>query len=709
MSEQPHACPACGRGLDPLRAGEVAFVDGKFVYFCDREHKTRWLAGRGTSDEVETSEPPAVAPPKAEPAISMSTETEEEPRSMPIRAWTPTDAPAPAIRGGSPERAPEPAATTSAASVLGWLGILTGAMSLAVALIGSTADVARLPLAGIAAGCACVYALLVRKSVGRPVWLSFTAVLAALGCAAWASNTASANVLASSAGLCAASFVVVLMTLARAAEPVATLRGAILSALEVTGSADDVRPGEQVTVHAGDVVPVDGIVTAGEAVVSPWLDASADVTKREGMPVVAGAKVLSGTLRITATWTGRERAFGRLLFGGLDQAPLLALVGQIEARGVLPFGLLVGGVSFANGATVPESAAAAAAAILGFAVPAASFAVWLLHARTQLKALHHGIVYRDAHHFDLAARARTAVVCARGTVLLGEPEIVALDALADETDGQHVLALASALATGSQHPFATAILRAARARYVRPDNVRNTVQSGSGATAVDAQGARLVLGRRAFRNAEKVSMAVADLAVREHEALGRSVLLVARAGRVVGIVALQDGLRAGARAAVQKLHDAHIEPVLLSGEARETCEAIGRALDIEHIRPEVSGPDRGTEVRALGEGGDVIAVLGHPAADDAALASAGVSVALDAAGASPGEWSVALACDDVRAAADALIFARTARERSLRILAMALLPGVLVSLALAFLLLPPTVVPIAGALTASVTLLYAKE
>jgi len=157
------------------------------------------------------------------------------------------------------------------------------------------------------------------------------------------------------------------------------------------------------------------------------------------------------------------------------------------------------------------------------------------------------------------------------------------------------------------------------------------------------------------------------------------------------------------------LHDARIEPVLLSGEARETCEAIARALDIEHLRPEVDGPERGAAVRALAEGGDVVAVLGHPSADDAALGAADVSVALDAAGASPGEWAVALASDDVRAAADALTIPRMVRERSIRAMVIALAPGALASFVLAFQLMPTWVAPLVGALTASLALLYAKE
>ena len=200
---------------------------------------------------------------------------------------------------------------------------------------------------------------------------------------------------------------------------------------------------------------------------------------------------------------------------------------------------------------------------------------------------------------------------------------------------------------------------------MRPENVRSAlVHSGLGVTALAPNGDKVIVGSRAFLLKEKVSVAIADARATELEAQGRSVLLVALGGRLIGLLALQDGLRPGARAAVQRLHDARIEPVLLSGEARDTCETIARALDIEHVRPEILPADRGAEVRALADGGRVVAAIGHPSSDDGALGAADVSVAMTAAGAAPGEWGVALASDDVRDAALALTVPRACRERA---------------------------------------------
>jgi cation transport ATPase len=108
-------------------------------------------------------------------------------------------------------------------------------------------------------------------------------------------------------------------------------------------------------------------------------------------------------------------------------------------------------------------------------------------------------------------------------------------------------------------------------------------------------------------------------------------------------------------------------------------------------------------VRSLGEGGQVVAVIGHPSTDDAALGAADVSIALGAAGSTPGEWSVSLASNDVRDAARALSLARDARDRAKVAMSIGILPGVLAALAVGWGVLPIWTAPLAlfaGALAA---------
>jgi cation transport ATPase len=378
-------------------------------------------------------------------------------------------------------------------------------------------------------------------------------------------------------------------------------------------------------------------------------------------------------------------------------------------RGTPIAALLVGFAAFAANASPVQILAAMCAGATAFGAKAVASMVALGFGRAHLDALASGITYKDARAFERAASTNLAVLSARGTVLLGEPEIVAIEPIGG-FDAERVLSLAAGAETASTHPFAAAVLRAARTRGVGADHVRNaTVHAGLGVTASASTGERLVVGGRAILLAEKIGAAATDGRVSELEAQGRSVLLVALGDRLVGLIALQDGLRPGARAAVQKLLDARIEPVLMSGEARDTCETIGRALDIEHVRPEVLPAERGAAVKALSEGGSVVAVVGHAAGDDGALGAADVAVAMGAAGSTPGEWAVALASDEVRDAALALSIPHVARDRARAAIAMGATPGIVALLAIGFGIAPLAIAPLAAMLGAAAVALHARD
>jgi Cu+-exporting ATPase len=207
---------------------------------------------------------------------------------------------------------------------------------------------------------------------------------------------------------------------------------------------------------------------------------------------------------------------------------------------------------------------------------------------------------------------------------------------------------------------------------------------------------------------EKVSVSHAEQQIADIEARGRQVLLVAAGGKVVGVVGLQDGLRPGARAAVQHLLDAQVEPVLLSGDSRETCEAIGRALDIDHVRAEIQAEDRAHEIERLGQGGLTVAVVGRSRPDEAALSAAHVAVALPSPGGPSGEWAIMLASDDVRDGALAISLARRAKNQARTGLIFALAPPIAFSLVAAFGLFAPALGPLAAIAGAVAATVYAR-
>jgi P-type E1-E2 ATPase len=215
-----------------------------------------------------------------------------------------------------------------------------------------------------------------------------------------------------------------------------------------------------------------------------------------------------------------------------------------------------------------------------------------------------------------------------------------------------------------------------------------------GVTAVAANGNPLVVGSRALLLRERVSIARAEARITELEAMGRSIVLVAVGGHLVGILALQDGLRGGARAAVQHLLDAGIEPVLLSGDARKSCEALGRTIDIEHVRPEVLPSERGREVERLRSGGAQVAVIGRSPADEVALAAASVSIALPSVGTPNMDYDVELATNEVQKAALALRLARELRNDSTSGIALSFGGAIAATLGILAVSAPAALVPL---------------
>src|SRR5262249_28311925 len=142
-------------------------------------------------------------------------------------------------------------------------------------------------------------------------------------------------------------------------------------------------------------------------------------------------------------------------------------------------------------------------------------------ARGILLGLRRGIVYKSADAWDRAGRVAVAMFCARGTLLLGEPELTDVETpfnvarapgsspppasssrgapTSSKLHPDDVLALAAGAERAEEHPIATAIVRAARTRGVRPDGVRNpNLHPGLGVTAVSSAGEELCVGNRAL-------------------------------------------------------------------------------------------------------------------------------------------------------------------------------------------------------------------
>jgi P-type Cu+ transporter len=540
----------------------------------------------------------------------------------------------------------------------------------ALAALGSVptalSSLVEVPVLAALAACAALLAAAPGRVIRRALVAPAVATAAAVSC--WTLVPGSAAQAAGLAGVVCAVTAGSALWVGRRQRAFEPAYRRLLEALseprdELAGGSRErpLKPGEELVLRAGDRLRVDAVIQAGRAQVQPWFDARRELARGEDDGLVAGSRVVDGALRAVVRWVGDDRAWARLTLDPARRADrhsaparLAEQLATLGAAGLAVAAALVA-ISLDVHPLLALAYAAAAAAALGNVGLRELVALHV--SGTVFQLLERGVCFRNPAALDRAGRTTSVVFCDRGTLLAGQFGIASIEPFGDVTENELLSLLAGAHA-GVSSPLGAALQRALHAQKLRPDAVRSPDHlPGLGVTAVASNGQALVAGTRALLLERRTSVAAAETRIGELEALGRTVLLVALDGRAVGLVALQDAMRPGARAATQCLLDAGVEPVLLSGEARETCRALARHIGIEHVRPEVLPHDRAAEVRRLSGAGGVLAVVGS-SIDDAALAAAPLSINIDARGGPLERCDIAVASGDVRDAALAVQLAR---------------------------------------------------
>ncbi len=391
-------------------------------------------------------------------------------------------------------------------------------------------------------------------------------------------------------------------------------------------------------VRPGEKVPVDGVIVEGSSALdeSMLTGEPLPVTKRIGDRVIGATMNTNGALIIKAERVGSSTMLAQIVQmvaqAQRSRAPMQRMADIVAGYFVVTVVAIALLTFFIWGIFGPEPSwvfgLINAVSVLIIACPCAlGLATPMSIMVATGKGATKGILFRDAAAIENLRKVNTLIIDKTGTLTEGKP-IFDRVIPAPSFDGNEVLKLAASLDQGSEHPLADAIVRAARDRNLPLEKPEN-FESSSGIGVQGSVGLfHLALGNTALMDKLGVSVDILKAQAEELRSEGASVMHLAINGKLAGLLAVSDPIKATTPEALQTLREAGLRIVMATGDGLTTAKSVGKRLGIEEIYGEVKPADKLELVTRLQNEGRIVAMAGDGINDAPALAKANVGIAM---------------------------------------------------------------------------------
>ncbi|MDF2923970.1 MAG: heavy metal translocating P-type ATPase [Paenibacillaceae bacterium] len=409
----------------------------------------------------------------------------------------------------------------------------------------------------------------------------------------------------------------------------------------------EVQVDELIVVTPGGKIPVDGIITEGRSSVdeSMLTGESIPVEKGEGDTVIGASINLHGTFKFRAAKVGAETFLARIIHmteaAQNSKAPIQKIADRVAGYFV-PFVLLASAVTFGiwywviyeHSVFFLSDALIYALAVLVVSCPCAlGLATPTAIMAGMGKGAQNGILIKNGELLERAGKITTVVLDKTGTLTTGKPQMT--DLLPVGTRGEElgrdgILFLAAAAEKRSGHPLGQAVYEAGLAAFSQgiPDPEEFQEHPGKGIRAV-VNGYELLAGSALLLEEHGVDTGAAmPLSAELLNGTGKTTVYIAINGSPAAVIALADQLREGAQEAVSELRKLGLQICMLTGDNRQTAEAVAAQLGIGRVIAEVLPDRKAEEIVRLKERGKVVAMVGDGINDAPALAAADVGIAI---------------------------------------------------------------------------------
>ena len=403
-------------------------------------------------------------------------------------------------------------------------------------------------------------------------------------------------------------------------------------------SLDTIQVGDRLRVRPGDKVPVDGVVLEGRSALDESMvtGESMPVTKEKDARVIGGTINKFGSFVMRADKIGRDTLLSRIVqmvaSAQRSRAPIQRLADQVSAWFV-PTVIAVALIAFAAWAAFgPEPRFAfglvAAVSVLIIACPCALGLATPMSIMVGVgRGAQAGVLIKNAEALERMEKIDTLVIDKTGTLTEGKPKVVAVKP-APGFDETQVLRLAASVERGSEHPLAAAIIAAAAERKLELLPVRDFDSPvGKGVTGI-IEDKRLVLGNARFLAELNIDTSALSAEAERLRGDGATAIFLAVTGKLAGVIAIADPVKATTPDALRALAAEGIRVVMLTGDNRTTAQAVARRLGIAEVEAEVLPDQKSAIVEKLHRESRAVAMAGDGVNDAPALAAAEVGIAM---------------------------------------------------------------------------------
>ena len=412
---------------------------------------------------------------------------------------------------------------------------------------------------------------------------------------------------------------------------------------EVTIPAEQVAAGDIVVIRPGEGIPVDGVVLEGHGYVdqAAITGESIPVEKNPGDTVISATINKNGSFQFQASKVGEDTTLSQIIRlvdeASNSKAPIARLADKVSGifvPVVIGIAIVTAVVWMAVGEGF-EFALSNAISVLVISCPCAlGLATPVAIMVGTGKAAEMGILIKSAESLENLHNVDTIVLDKTGTITSGKPAVTDIVPLTAELNGEELLILAASAEMGSEHPLAQAIVDRAKAEKLSLVQAESfEAESGRGIRA-KVDGKDILAGNAVFMEENRLlDGADAGTASERARALaqeGKTPLIFAQDGKLIGIIAVADTIRESSRAAIKRFAKMGLKVVMLTGDNKVTAEAIRKELNINEAITDVLPTQKEAHIRALQEQGHKVAMVGDGINDAPALTRSDVGIAIGA-------------------------------------------------------------------------------